>query len=71
MNELNLTKYEILLLYLALVSQINKYKKRIEVFCDYTPSLIFKNELESDMKDYEELKEKIEKYMNANREDLS
>ena len=69
MNELNLTKYEVLLLYYVLDFDI---KRREEYFneCLAIRWQFNTGELESDIKDLKEILEKLKNYIDANREEL-
>ena len=69
MNELNLTKYEVLLLYYVLDFDI---KRREEYFneCLAIGLQFNTGELESNIKDLKEILEKFKNYIDANREEL-
>lgn len=69
MNELNLTKYEVLLLYYVLDFDI---KRREEYFneCLAIGWQFNTGELESNIKDLKEILEKFKNYIDANREEL-
>lgn len=69
MNELNLTKYEILLLYNALDIEIKRLEKYLAE-CLAKGLQFNTGELESNIKDLKEILEKFKNYIDANREEL-
>lgn len=69
MNELNLTKYEILLLYNALDIEIKRLEKYFAE-CLAKGLQFYTGNLESDIKDLKEILEKLKNYIDANREEL-
>ena len=69
MNELNLTKYEILLLYNALDIEIKRLEKYLTEYLAKGLQFYTGN-LESDIEDLKEILEKLKNYIDANREEL-
>ena len=69
MNELNLTKYEILLLYNALDVEIKRLEKYLAECLD-DGLQFYIDKLELNIKDLKEILEKFKNYIDANREEL-
>lgn len=69
MNELNLTKYEVLLLYYVLDFDIKRREKYLTE-CLAKGLQFYTGNLESYIKDLKEILEKLKNYIDANREEL-
>ena len=69
MNELNLTKYEILLLYYVLDFDIKRTEEYFDE-CLAKGLQFYTDKLESNIKDLKEILEKFKNYIDANREEL-